>query len=103
MPGTQHAPAQPLNPVFACLTATACLRSLCSSKATISYYGRSAGPAQVKGPEPYRVASVQVLKEAGPDGAYQDHIIDQLARRGVKTWDEPRIAKVDQFRELITT
>ncbi len=39
----------------------------------------------------------QVLKEAGPNGAYQDHIIDQLARRGVKTWDEPRIAKVDKF------
>ena len=35
----------------------------------------------------------QILKEAGPDGAYQDYIIEQLARRGVKVWDEARIAK----------
>ena len=35
----------------------------------------------------------QVLKEAGPEGAYQDFIIEQLAERGVKVWEEARIAK----------
>lgn len=34
-----------------------------------------------------------MLKEAGPEGAYQDYIIQQLAARGVKTWEEARIAK----------
>lgn len=34
-----------------------------------------------------------MLKEAGADGAYQDYIIEQLSVRGVKTWDELRIAK----------